>query len=187
MLCDSIHSGAYAARDDVLEAAQKGRIVVTCDGEPDRYRSNPDRQTLTAEFWETAELEDTGHWQAGDSRWCVARRGGQGAGRDFTGLLVVSAAAKIVWRVQPAEGQATLPSAPIDEAPEGNGTPKPKRERDPTLPEKMARWYAASTLNNANESWSLVARRYAKDTGAHSPPSENSVKRMRAILRAAKK
>ena len=68
MLCDSIHSGAYAARDDVLEAAQKGRIVVTCDGEPDRYRSNPDRQTLTAEFWETAELEDTGHWQAGDSR-----------------------------------------------------------------------------------------------------------------------
>ena len=71
---DMVHSGAYAARDDVIEAAQQGKIIVTCAGEASRYRSHPERLKLSRDFWLNAELKDAIHWQAPGSYWCVARR-----------------------------------------------------------------------------------------------------------------
>lgn len=182
--CDLVHKGAYAARDIVLEAGQQDRIKITCAGEPDRYRSNPDRRTLSPEFWKTAELEDASHWTADGAKWCVARQVGRPNGKDFTDLLVSSAAAKELWTLE--EEQAISPSAPIDEPIEGDSTPRPKGERDPRLPEKMAQWYAGNTPDGLHETWAEVARRYAGATGTRLP-SEDSVKRMRALLRERKK
>jgi hypothetical protein len=100
---NQIHEGAYAARDDVIEAAQLGKIVVTAAGEADPWRRNPERVTLPREFWNNAEIEDAGSWQAGpDAFWCVARRLGQPA-EEYRDLLVDSAKAKAL---RPAGGQS---------------------------------------------------------------------------------
>jgi hypothetical protein len=103
-----VHSGAYVARDEVIEAAQQGKIIITCAGERDRYRSNPDRTKLSRDFWNNAELVDAGHWQAPGSSSCVARRIDQPA-KEFRDLLVGSAKAKEVW--SPAEPSAELATA----------------------------------------------------------------------------
>jgi hypothetical protein len=74
---DLLHPGAYAARDEVLAAAQDGRITVTCLGERSRGDDPPEardgRLALTKNFWSGAELDDaTSHLGSG-ARWCVAR------------------------------------------------------------------------------------------------------------------
>ena len=86
---DMVHSGAYAARDEVIEAAQQGTIIITCAGERDRYRSNPERVELSRDFWNNAELEDASHWEAPGSYWCVARRIDQpNTAKEYRNLLV---------------------------------------------------------------------------------------------------
>ena len=49
---DRVHRGAYAARDDVVAAAQNSRITITCAGKPDR-------RALSAQFWKDAEIADS--------------------------------------------------------------------------------------------------------------------------------
>jgi hypothetical protein len=93
---DMVHNGAYAARDEVIEAAQQGKIIITCDGEANRYRSNPDRIQLPLDFWNNAELEDAGSRLDPGSYWCVARRIDQPT-KEYHGLLVNSAKAKGLW------------------------------------------------------------------------------------------
>jgi hypothetical protein len=103
-----VHSGAYAARDEVIEAAQQGKIIITCAGERDRYRSNPDRTKLSRDFWNNAELEDAGSWMDPGSRSCVARRIDQPT-KEYRDLLVDSAKAKGLW--PPPEPRAELATA----------------------------------------------------------------------------
>jgi hypothetical protein len=127
---DMLHNGAYAARDEVIEAAQQGKIIITCAGERDRHRSNPDRTKLSRDFWNNAELVDAGHWQAPGSRWCVARQNGQ-PNKEYHDLLVDSAKAKEVWSspeqsvelatAAAAGGGSTSPLWPI--APSGARVP----------------------------------------------------------------
>ena len=102
---DMIHSGAYAARDEVIEAAQQGKIIVSCAGEPDFYRSNPQRLKLSRNVWNNAELVDAVHWQAPGSRCCVARQIGQPT-KEFRDLLVDSAKAKELWPSPEAHSQS---------------------------------------------------------------------------------
>jgi hypothetical protein len=117
-----VHSGAYAARDKVIEAAQQGKIIITCAGERDRYRSNPDRTKLSRDFWNNAELVDAGHWQAPGSSVCVARRIDHPA-KEFRDLLVDSAKAKEVW--SPPEPSVELATA----AAAGGGSTSSGRKR----------------------------------------------------------
>ena len=122
---DMVHSGAYAARDEVIEAAQRGTIIITCAGERDRYRSNPDRTKLPRDFWNNAELVDAGHWQAPHSCWCVARQIGQ-PNKDYHDLLVDSAKAKGLW--SPPEPRAELAAS----APAAGGSISPLRPTPPS-------------------------------------------------------
>ena len=93
-----VHPGAYTARDEVIEAAQQGKIIITCAGEADRYQSNPNRMKLSLNFWNNAELTDASHWQAPGSYWCVARRIDQpNTAKEYRDLLVDSAKAKALW------------------------------------------------------------------------------------------
>jgi len=104
---DMIHGGAYAARDEVIEAAQQGKIIITRAGEANRYRSNPDRISLSRDFWNNAELEDAGHWQAPGSYWCVARRIDRpNTAREFRDLLVSRDETLKEWP-QPASATAS--------------------------------------------------------------------------------
>jgi hypothetical protein len=89
---DLVHPGAYAARDEVLAAAQDGRITVTCLEERSRGDAAPGaregRKTLTKTFWSGAELDDaTSHLGSG-ARWCVARPVHARDGRAYRELLV---------------------------------------------------------------------------------------------------
>lgn len=95
---DMVHSGAYAARDRIIEAAQQGSIIITCAGESDRYRAIPDRVKLPKDFWNNAELVDAGHWEAPGAYWCVARGVDQPTtAKAFRDLLVDSSKAKEIW------------------------------------------------------------------------------------------
>ena len=53
---DMLHSGAYAARDDVIEAAQQGKIIVCCAGDRTRYQSKPERMKLSGNSGTTPNL-----------------------------------------------------------------------------------------------------------------------------------
>lgn len=111
-----IHDGAYAARDEVIEAAQQGKIVVTAAGTADRYRSNPDRIRLSREFWNNAEIEDASHWQAAGSFWCVARQVGQpNTSSEFRDLLVSRDDVLREWAERPVR-QESPPPFPDDRA-----------------------------------------------------------------------
>ena len=104
---DLVCPGARQAADDVLAAAQAGKIEVSCAGFPDRHRSNPDRLTLTRAFWRNAEICDAGHWMAPGSFWCVARQVGQTNPKDHRDLLVDSKRALGEWK-----GWEEFPDAP---------------------------------------------------------------------------
>ena len=89
---DLVHPGAYAARDEVLAAAQDGRITITCQREPNRgidpSGTRDARMALTKTFWSGAELDDaTSHLGSG-ARWCVARPVHARDGRAYRELLV---------------------------------------------------------------------------------------------------
>lgn len=110
---EMIHPGAYAARDEVVEAAQKGIITVTCAGEKNYRQSDPPRATLTTAFWGNAEIEDRGHYEAPGAYWCVAKRLDQPAGaKEFRDLLVDSAQAKSQWQATGARESKAGLSAP---------------------------------------------------------------------------
>jgi hypothetical protein len=109
-----LHSGAYAARDEVIEAAQQGTIIITCAGERDRYRSNPERVELSRDFWKNGELEDAGHWMAPGSYWCVARRIDQpNMAKEFHDLLVDSAKAKALWLSPEPRAELAAPAPAV--------------------------------------------------------------------------
>jgi hypothetical protein len=94
---DMIYPGAYSARDEVIEAAQAGDIIVTCAGVPDRHNLNPGRREIPAVFWKDAEIKDsTAGWMADFAPRLVAERVDQ-PGKQYDELLVDSAAAKILW------------------------------------------------------------------------------------------
>jgi hypothetical protein len=89
---DLVHPGTYAARDEVLAAAQDGRITISCQREPNRGIVPPGtrdgRMALTKTFWSGAELDDaTSHLGSG-ARWCVARPVHARDGRAYRELLV---------------------------------------------------------------------------------------------------
>jgi hypothetical protein len=89
---DLVHPGAYAARDEVLAAAQDGRITINCPREPNRSidlsGTRDGRMALTKAFWKAAELDDaTSHLGSG-ARWCVARPVHSREAREYRDLLV---------------------------------------------------------------------------------------------------
>ena len=129
---DIVHNGAYAARDEVIEAAQQGKIIITCASEANRYQSNPERMKLPRDFWTNAELEDAGHYETPGSYWCVARRIDQpNMAKKYHDLLVDSAKAKEVWSPGPRAELAT--AAPADLLAEQQGAPHTALEPKPTV------------------------------------------------------
>ena len=120
---DMVHGGAYAARDEVIEAAQQGKIVITCAGEADRYQSNPERIKLSPDFWNNAELEDATHWMAPGSYECVARRIEQpNKVKEFRDLLVGADECKRNWPSAPVLPVVAETKARQDAASEDKGT-----------------------------------------------------------------
>jgi len=117
------HPGAYAARDEIVEAAQADVIGISCAGQKNFHGTASPRRMLTSEFWKNAEIQDQGHWEAPGSFWCVAKRVDQPAGTSgFHELLVDSAQAKARWPASsdaverlPGSGtSAEVPAAPTD-------------------------------------------------------------------------
>jgi hypothetical protein len=87
---DRVHLGAYAARDDVVAAAQIGSITITCAGKPDR-------QALSAQFWKDAEIADSdAGWMADFAPMLVARRADR-TGEEYYALRVGSGDALALW------------------------------------------------------------------------------------------
>jgi hypothetical protein len=121
---DRVHSGAYAARDDVIEAAQNGKVIITGVGVIDAFSSKPERVTLPLTFWHNAELEDATHYEAPGLSWCVARWIDQtNTAKEFRDLLVDSAKAKELWSQAPRSSDAGVSSA----APEDMQSIPPRR------------------------------------------------------------
>lgn len=113
-LAEIIHPGAYAARDEVVEAAQADSIRITCNGQRNFHGTISSRRMLTPDFWKYAEIEDRGGW-------CIARRIDQPtADNEFHDLLVDSDRAKVLW--SPAE----TPRKESDPAPASEDSPVPR-------------------------------------------------------------
>lgn len=132
-----IHQGAYAARDRVVEAAQKGEITVTCAGEPHHLRGAHPRMTLPPVFWTNAEIEDRGSWQAPGGLWCVAKRLDRPSeATEFRDLLVDSSEAKRQW--------VAAPISVADQEVLGRPAPPASRSRQQTAKASQAEhdaWY----------------------------------------------
>lgn len=123
---EMVHPGAYAARDEVVEAAQADVIRITCAGQRNFHGTVSPRRTLTADFWKNAEIEDRGHWQSPGSYWCVAKRvDGSGNASEFSDLLVDSVQVKERWTSEAAP-KGTARAADVEQNPEG-GPVTPRR------------------------------------------------------------
>lgn len=158
---EMVHPGAYAARDQVVEAAQLDAIKITCAGERNVHGSFSPRRTLTSEFWKNAEILDRGHYEAPGSYWCVAKRVDQALGsKEFHDLLVDSAQAREWWSAN-ATPKATA-SAPDAKRDAGDGSTAPKRssrqttkatqaEHDEWMKARVKKLLAAGLQSNTHD------------------------------------
>lgn len=90
MNAEMIHPGSYAARDEVIEAAQNGRNTVTGAGIANHHGSTPERSALPVAFWKNAEIKDsTAGWMVDFAPRLVAERVDQ-PGKQYDDLLVDS-------------------------------------------------------------------------------------------------
>lgn len=139
---DLVHSGAYAARDEVLAAAQQGRITITCLRKPN-YGIDPpgtfdSRAELTPAFWKAAELKDAISRLDPSVGWCIARRVSAPAGATEYGDLLVSRDKVLLeW---PPRTDAVLKLWPEMPAPSAHAPAVAARAVKPTV-EAVMEWY----------------------------------------------
>lgn len=175
---EMVHPGAYAARDQVVEAAQLDAIKITCAGERNVHGSVSPRRTLTSEFWHNAEILDRGHYEAPGSYWCVAKRVDQALGaNEFHDLLVDSAQAREWWSADAAP-KATANALDVKRD-AGDGSTAPKRsgrqttkatqaEHDEWMKARVKKLLAAGGQSNSLEDEEAVRAEAPDGLGSRS-------------------